>query len=132
MTGRKAQPKVAATSKPVVEEEKEKETTAAGKSTTGEGMNPQSVARMLNLLRHRSDETTNKKGQDMEEAKAALEICGGLAAAEEKKFLATFEKEGGGKKWLLGLRDVIQENHQPRGISGAREYGGLLHLGADP
>lgn len=67
-------------------------------SAKGEGMDPAAVSRMLGLLKYRSNPETNKKGEDIEEAKQGLEIYQGLAASEKKQFLEEFETQGRGKK----------------------------------
>ena len=60
-------------------------------------MDPKAVSRMLGLLKYRSDPTSNKKGQDIEEAKHALEVYATLAPGAKKSFLADFEAGGRGK-----------------------------------
>ena len=61
-------------------------------------MDAKSVSRMLGLLKYRAGAETNKKGQDIEEAKEGLEIYQTLCAVEKKQFLEDFESNGRGRK----------------------------------
>ena len=89
---KKAQPKAAA------DESTDKLAADAVCASKGEGMDAKSVSGMLGLLKYRAGSETNKKGQDIEEAKQGLEIYQTLCAAEKKQFLEDVENNGRGKK----------------------------------
>ena len=56
------------------------------KAKAGEGMNPVDVSKMLGLLKYKADDTKNKKGVDMEEAKTALELYKNMGNEENGTF----------------------------------------------
>ena len=115
-------PKKAAAAKAKAGDTKGEEVAAADASkgsshnAKGDGMDPAAVSRMLGLLKYRANPDTNKKGQDMDDAKAGLELYQGLAAAEKKQFLQEFESNGRGKKkgslgFVLSYKKKFSQEH---------------------
>ena len=58
------------------------------------------VSKLLGLLKYRANPDSNKRMLDMEDAQKALEKYSSLDPMEKRNFVADFEKNGGGKKWL--------------------------------
>ena len=70
---------------------------ASAKSSKGDGMDPASVSRMLGILKYKASEKTNKSGENLQEANAALQVYATLNSELKKKFLMDFETNGRGK-----------------------------------